>query len=100
MVRVSQSGKEGWIIRLSMSSLHDSSDFFVDRRKEPHCGEERVNLVLITTLRRYNTTRSLCSECLVGSVTRDLGRKGRLSREGADGAMDGWKRGHTSAPGV
>ena len=82
--------------------LRDSSDFFVDRRTEPRCGEEGVNLVLITTLRCEGTTPRAhsVSECLVGSVTRDLGREGRPSREGADVAMDGRERAHTVAPSV
>ena len=62
-----------------LAPLHDPPFFFVDGRRDSHCGEEGVNLVLITTLfggveRRHGRAGSV-SECLVGSVTRDLGRE-------------------------
>ena len=77
-------------------SLPDSLLIEDHGRKDPHCGEEGVNLVLITALsaqaQRHAHARSV-EECLVGSVTRDLGRKGRPGREG----IGGRERIHTSA---
>ena len=64
-----------------LAPLRDPPFFFVDGRRDSHCGEEGVNLVLITTLfegvdQRHGRARAgSVSECLVGSVTRDLRRE-------------------------